>query len=80
MGLKETGRYTARTADGTVVDLVEYTQFHEGNTSSGSYSEAGTKQLRTADGDEVGRVSKGRYNAIIDGEEIELTSDDPAAP
>ncbi len=76
--IEQTGEFMATSPDGEEVDILIFTEFHEGRTSEGPYRTQGLKQLRTASGTPVNRIAKGRYR-VFDSQ-IELTSDDDQAP
>lgn len=72
-----TARVPAVDQFGNKHEIVVLTDFEIGNTSEGPYRTAGTKTLRTADGKDLNRKEKGRYETN-DG--FVLTSDHPEVP
>jgi hypothetical protein len=79
---RQTGSLIARFVNGGErIKIMIITRFEEGNTSSGPYSTAGSRSLKTEDGRHVDWESKGRYKIIDhDGKKYDLESDDPNAP
>jgi hypothetical protein len=75
---KQTGSFTAKTADGRNITIYIFTNFIEVATrGAGSQQVENLKSLRTANGEHVNRVEKGKYVTVESGRE--LTSDDPDA-
>lgn len=68
--------FVATSADGTTYRICEYQEFEK---VAGTYV-PGWKDLRTADGEEVSRISTGVYDLILPMGNVRLTSDDPTAP
>jgi hypothetical protein len=56
----------------------EYTEFLEAGGTEGFQWIEGIKSLRTADGQRLNRIDKGKYQVVVTGEILE--SDDPTAP
>jgi len=78
--IEHTSTFRAIDAAGNEYTILEFTEFHEGRTSSGPNRIAGLRSLRTDNDHAVNRVEKGKYVILLDIEEIQVTSDDPHAP
>ncbi len=69
---KHTGTFIAYDADGNEYTIYVFTKFIE--------RIEGRKSLNTSDGEAVDRIGKGRYRVLTGFGDVEVTSDDPAAP
>lgn len=70
---RKDGAFTATDGFGHSHRIDVYTEVLAGGAD-------GTQSLLTADGEAVERLAKGRYRIVHGGLDLELTSDDPAAP
>jgi len=76
---EKTGEFVALNQSGEEIVIEVYTLFSETRDNTGTHPLAGPKELKTANGEFVNRLEKGRY-ATVDAPDDELTSDDPDAP
>jgi hypothetical protein len=75
---QQTGKFAARDANGDETTVIVLTHFTETTDLDGNVSRVpGIKALRTASGETVNRLEKGKYQIL--GESAVLTSDDPQA-
>jgi hypothetical protein len=75
--IEQTATFTARSANGKAYTIHERTEFIDANTRDGADRLAGQKSYRTADGETVNYVSKGKYRTLSG---VDLVSDDRGAP
>jgi len=79
MALNQIGSFNAKADDGTLYTIYVYQDFPETRTGSGSSSAPRLKMVRTASGENVNVVAKGRYEVVRPFGNLRLTSDDPQA-
>jgi hypothetical protein len=75
---KHTNTFTARSKNGAVYRVNEFTEYLEAGGTGGFQWIEGIKSLKTADGEHLNRLEKGKYQVVLTGETLE--SDDPTAP
>jgi len=73
------GELVTHSVDGTEYILGRVQRVESWNSNTGGGSCGGTLTL-SYPGGKVGRVAKGKYVLFLDGDEIELFSDEPDAP
>lgn len=76
---KQTGKFTAQTADGQEHRVFEFTHYIEVSSRAGTQRVESGKSLKLKDGTPVNRHDKGKYQ-MVRLVEHELFSDDPLAP
>jgi len=81
MSIRQTGRFVATGANGKRYHVNVFTEcVSTGRDLDGNSQELeGIKSLKLDDGTHVNRIDQGRYQTV-GLVEVELTSDDPAAP
>lgn len=81
--LEYTGSFVARSEDGRLFTVQIRTWFDVGTDMAGeSYRCALQQELRTVDGDDVQRLSQGRYRVMTRDHHgpVDAVSDNPIAP